>query len=209
MFHGGWCWKKVLPMLRAAGHDVDAPTLTGLGERVHLQPDELDLHTHIQDVVNVFDCEDLHDVILVGHSFGGCMEPAIAEVIPDRIAHLVNVDGPSPENNKAMKDLIGNTWDFFVQHAIQAGDPRRIPPAADWTFGVSGADLAWMQAKLTPHPLKPLTTPISLANPLAHSIPRTFIHCTEGLSADEIGREEARWGGWGGPNAPSPVGTMR
>ena len=77
MSHGAWCWEKVTPLLRAAGHDVHTLTLTGLGERAHLRNNEIDLNTHIQDVVNVFESEDLRDVILVGHSLGGFMAPAV------------------------------------------------------------------------------------------------------------------------------------
>ncbi|NUM46289.1 MAG: alpha/beta hydrolase [Anaerolineales bacterium] len=199
MFHGGWCWKKVAPLLRSAGHEVYTPTLTGLGERVHLANPEVDLDTHIQDIVNLVMYEDLHDVILVGHSFGGSLAPAIVEKIPERIAHLVNLDGPLPENGKALKDLIGDTWGFFLQNAILPGDEGRIQPIADWTFGVSGTDLAWMQSKLTPHPLKPLITPLFFTNPLAHALPRTFISCTETRpSAEEVTAEEKKYAesGW-------------
>jgi pimeloyl-ACP methyl ester carboxylesterase len=197
MWHGGWCWKKVAALLRAAGHEVYTPTLTGLGERVHLQYQDIDLNTQIQDVVNVFEYEDLHEAILVGHSFGGTMAPLIADRIPERIAHLVNLDGPLPEAGKALKDLIGDTWDFFQKNAIDLRDQGRIQPIADWTFGVSGADLVWMKSKLTPNPLKPLTTVIDLANPSAQSIPRTFISCVEGKSADEIVVEEKHYAGIG------------
>jgi pimeloyl-ACP methyl ester carboxylesterase len=197
MWHGGWCWKKMTPLLRAAGNEVYTPTLTGLGERVHLQFDNIDLSTHVQDIVNLIEFEDLRDVILVGHSFGGTLVPVIAEKIPDRIAHLVNLDGPVPENGKALKDLIGDYWDFFQKNAIDPADEWRIQPIADWTFGVSGADLEWMRSKLTPHPLKTLTTPIILANPTTYTIPGTFISCAEGISDDEIKAEERRYAGMG------------
>lgn len=198
MWHGGWCWKKVAPLLRAAGHEVFTPTLTGLGDRVHLANPEVDVDVHILDVVNLVMYEDLHDVILVGHSFGGSLIPAIAEKIPVRIAHLVNLDGPLLENGKALKDLIGDTWDFFLQNAILPGDEGRIQPIADWTFGVSGPDLDWLQSKLTPHPLKTLTTSVTLENPAVRFIPRTFIHCVEDLSPVETAAEEKKYAnlGW-------------
>lgn len=200
MFHGGWCWKEVTPLLRAAGHEVFTPTLTGVGERVHLRYGDIDLNTHIQDVVNVFEYEDLRDVILVGHSFGGTLAPLVAEKIPDRIAQLVNLDGPFPEDGKALKDLIGDSWEFFQKNAIDPADPERIQPIADWTFGVSGADLEWMQSKLTPHPLRTLTTTATLADPAARAIPRTFIACTDNpLSAEELAAETKKHAdlGWG------------
>lgn len=193
MWHGGWCWKKVMPILRAAGHEVFTPTLTGLGERAHLRHDDIDLSTHIQDIVNFFEYEDLFGTILVGHSFGGTIASVIAEKIPERIIHLVNLDGPLPENGKALKDLIGDYWDFMQKNAILSDDERRIQPIKDWTFGVSGSDLTWMRSKLTPHPLKTLTSPITLTNPAACSFSRTYIHCVEGLSIDEIESEEKKF----------------
>lgn len=69
-WHGGWCWKKVTPLLQAAGHEVLARTLTGLGERAHLLNPQIDLSTHIQDITAVLEYEDLHNVVLVGHSYG-------------------------------------------------------------------------------------------------------------------------------------------
>ena len=141
MWHGGWCWRYVAPRLREAGHAVYTPTLTGLGERVHLYHVDVDLHTHIRDVVNVIEFEDLRDVILVGHSFGGTITPAIAEQVPDRIARLVNIDGPLPQHGRALSDLIGDTWGFFLAHAVSSDDTGRIQPIPDWTFGVTGTDL--------------------------------------------------------------------
>lgn len=211
MWHGGWCWRKITPRLRAAGHEAFTPTLTGLGERAHLRPADIDLSTHIQDVVNVFEYEDLRGAILVGHSFGGTLASVIAEAIPDRIAHLVNLDGLFPENGRALKDLIGDTWDFFLKNALDPADPERIQPIADWTFGVSGTDLEWMRSKLTPHPLKALTTPVTLGNPAARAIPRTFIACTEKpLSDEEFAAETKKHAelGWGFRTIPTGHDAM-
>ena len=90
--HGGWCWKKVTPLLRAAGHEVLTPTLTGLGEHVHLASPEVGLSTHIQDVVNVLEFEDIRNVVLVRHSSGGRVTVGVADRLPERIAHLVYLD---------------------------------------------------------------------------------------------------------------------
>lgn len=193
MFHGSWCWKKVTPLLHAAGHEVYTPTLTGVGERAHLHYPDIDMHTHIQDVVNVLDYEELRQVILVGHSLAGFMAPAVAERTPERLAHIVNLDGPLAVEGKAFKDLMPDTWEFFRQRGREAGDEGWAPPVMEWTFGVTGADLTWMQAKLTPHPLKTWETPLSFTNPASRSIPRTFISCTENLPSDEeIAAEERK-----------------
>ncbi len=199
MWHGGWCWKKVTPLLRAAGHAVFTPTLTGVGERAHLRYAAIDMHTHIQDMVNVLDYEDLREVILVGHSLAGFMAPAVAERVPERIAHIVNLDGVIPVEGKAFKDLLPDYWEDFRQRGRANGDEGWSPPVLEWTFGVTGADLEWMQSKLTPHPLKTWETPLHFTNPAARSIPRTFIHCAEGLAAHEVAEEEKKCAslGWG------------
>ncbi len=210
MWHGGWCWQKVSPLLRSAGHEVYTPTLTGLGERVHLANPEIGLDMHLQDVVNLVLYEELQEVILVGHSFGGSLAPAIAEKIPERIAHLVNLDGPLSENGKALNLLIGDTWNFVQENAIDPATPWLIQPIADWTFGAFGPSLAWMQSKLTPHPLKPLTTPLTLTNPAAEAIPRTYISCHEGATAVAMTAEETKFAnlGWAYRHLPTGHDAM-
>src|SRR5947209_5724227 len=96
-WHGAWCWKRVLPLLRGAGHDVHAVTLTGVGERAHLLSADIRLDTHITDVVNLIDCEELADVILVGHSYGGIVITGVADRLqrrsPGLLQQLVYIDG--------------------------------------------------------------------------------------------------------------------
>src|SRR5881409_3342030 len=91
-FHGGWCWKRVTPLLRAAGHEVYTPTLTGLGERAHLLTRDVGLATHVQDVINVLTYEELTDLLLVGHSYGGMVITGVAERLPARVRQLVYLD---------------------------------------------------------------------------------------------------------------------
>jgi pimeloyl-ACP methyl ester carboxylesterase len=105
-WHGGWCWKKVTPLLQAKGHDVYTPTLTGLGERSHLAHPDVGLETHIQDILNVLKYEDLSDVILVGHSSSGVVITGVADRTPERIAHLVYLDAFVPENGQSMMDIV-------------------------------------------------------------------------------------------------------
>src|SRR5688500_14644198 len=100
-WHGGWCWRKVVPLLRAAGHAAHAPTLTGLGERVHLATPEVGLDTHVRDVLNLLEYEDLSGVVLVGHSYGGLVIASAAEHAPERLAHLVYLDADIREDGQA------------------------------------------------------------------------------------------------------------
>src|SRR5438132_4781326 len=105
---GAWSWNRlVIPMLRRKGHDVYAVTLTGLGERIHLASPEVDLETHIQDVVNVLFYEDLRDVVLVGHSYGGMVITGVADRAPERLRQLVYLDAAVPSDGQAIADLSG------------------------------------------------------------------------------------------------------
>src|SRR5713101_4428932 len=99
---GGWYWKRVTPLLSAAGHEVFAPTLTGLGERAHLAAPDIGLETHIQDVLGVLTYEDLSNVVLVGHSYGGMVITGVAERAPERLAHLVYFDAFVPTDGQAL-----------------------------------------------------------------------------------------------------------
>jgi pimeloyl-ACP methyl ester carboxylesterase len=92
-YHGGWCWRRVAPRLRAAGHEVFAPTLTGFGERAHLLTADVGPATLVQDVVAVLECEELTGVVLVGHSFGALVALGVAARVPERLARVVLLDG--------------------------------------------------------------------------------------------------------------------
>src|SRR4051812_1484157 len=102
---GGWCWKKLTPGLQAAGHQVYTPTLTGLGERVHLARPEIDLDTHTQDIVNLLEFEEARDVILVGHSYAGTVVTSVADRVPERLSMLVYLDSGAPPDGKSVFDL--------------------------------------------------------------------------------------------------------
>src|SRR3954447_13215918 len=103
---GGWYFQPVARLLRGAGHEVFTPTLTGIGERSHLMSRDIDLNTHIQDVVNVLEFEDLRDVILVGYSYGGMIVTAVADRVPERISQVIFLDAFLPKNGEALVDLV-------------------------------------------------------------------------------------------------------
>lgn len=142
-WRGGWCWRRVIQRLQAAGREVHAPTLTGLGERSHLLAPSVNLTTHIDDVVNEVGWKDLDDVVLVGHSYAGMVITGAAERLADTISSIVYIDAFIPGNGRSMIDLGGGRPD-----AIDAIPP---PPAA--VFGINAADVAWVQAKMTPQPV--------------------------------------------------------
>jgi len=170
LVHGGWdgawFWRPVARLLQQAGHEVFTPTLTGYGERVHLATPEIDLSTHVQDVVGVLTYEDLQQVVLVGYSYSGMVITAVAEEAPERLAHLVYCDAFVPQTGQALKDMVApEQWASFEEVARDHGDGWRIP----FTF----------QPRSTPNLLKPLTQAVVLGNPRAATLPRTFIYCTE------------------------------
>jgi pimeloyl-ACP methyl ester carboxylesterase len=105
--HGGWCYQKVARRLGAAGHEVHAPSLTGLGERSHLVGPHVDLHLHCRDVAALLHYEDLRDVILVGHSYGGMVITGAADLAADRVGKLVYLDAANPVNGQSLLDIAG------------------------------------------------------------------------------------------------------
>jgi len=105
--HGGWCYQRVSRILREAGHEVHAPSLTGLGERAHLLRPGIDLDLQITDVVNLVHYEDLRDVILVGHSYGGMVVTGVADRASDRIGRLVYLDAANPKDSQSLVDVAG------------------------------------------------------------------------------------------------------
>jgi pimeloyl-ACP methyl ester carboxylesterase len=156
-WHGGWCWKKVTPLLQANGYSVYTPTLTGLGDRSHLLHPDVTLDTHINDIVSFIEFEDLKNVILVGHSYAGMVITGVAERISSRLSSLVYLDAFLPENGKAVVD--------YVPPAPQEQspvEPWRVKPITDAAgFGVSDAhDAEWVNKRLCDQPLRTLIQPV-------------------------------------------------
>lgn len=178
-WHGGWCWKKVTPLLSKAGHEVFTPTLTGLGERSHLLNPSVDLKTHIQDIVNVIKYEDLSEVILVGHSYAGMVITGVAEEIPEKISKLVYLDAFVPSNNQSLVDLINPQVVKQVEELVNTiGEGwlfHHFPIAA---YGVTEeTDVQWLSSKLSPQPYKTQTQALTVCNENALTIARTYIYC--------------------------------
>jgi len=160
-WHGGWCWRRVADLLEAQGHKVFTPTLTGLGERSHLMRPEIDLDTHIMDVVNVIKWEDLSDIVLAGHSYGGWPISGAIEHVPDRVASVVFVDAFVPENGQKSLDTASEFARKGAMEAIAKGEISRQGPSAS-TFHVNEKDQAWVESKLTPQPIGVMLQPINL-----------------------------------------------
>lgn len=175
-WHGGWCWQKAIPFLENAGHEVYAPTLTGLAERASELSPDVGLDTHIQDVVSLLEEKNLHGVILVGHSYGGMVITGVVDAVPERIAHLVYMDTFVPRDGESMTD-VSPLVIYLLRRQAQA-DGWRIDSRG--TYGVTTEpDRSWLLSKVTPQPLKTLEQPLHLKNPaIVSATPRTHIDCT-------------------------------
>jgi pimeloyl-ACP methyl ester carboxylesterase len=168
-WHGGWCWKKLTPLLRAADHQVFTPTLTGLGERSHLLTPEVDLDTHIKDIASVLEYEDLRHVVLVGHCYGGMVIAGVAEALSTRVAQLVFLDAFLPESGKALTD--------YAPLPPMRDDGWRVPvPGTGRDSGVTDeSDIAWTDPRLGDQPYRTFTQPVQLSARMYESFPITFI----------------------------------
>ncbi len=164
---GSWAWRKVDAMLREKGFNVYRPQLTGLGERVHLSRPDIGLSTHIDDVVNTILFEDLHNIILVGHSYGGMVITGVADRVPDRIRRLVYLDAFVPNDGESAMTLVG--------------------AHADWLKNMIKGDYivpAWVKAdqpppKDVPQPVKTFTETIALKNKAGFKVPAIYILTVE------------------------------
>ena len=180
-WHGGWCWGKVAGILRGRGHTVFTPTQTGLGERSHLLSKSITLDTFVEDIVNVLKFEDLKDVILVGHSFGGPPITGTADRAPERIKQLVYLDAAMLQGGQSVFSLLPPEIVEARKKAAQdTSGGLSIPPPPAASFGLSDpAQQAWLAARLTPHPLGTYESPLNLKNKFANGLPAVYISCTD------------------------------
>ena len=188
--HGGWCWRDVRRRLQAKGLDVFTPTLTGLGERVHLRNADITLATHITDVVNVITWEELSGVVLVGHSLGGMVITGVCDALKDRIAHVIYLDAAVPENGEPA---------FPGMKAISEGALKEgyLMPAMP-TVGLGldeehyAAAAAWVRRRLTDQPYPVWSGAIALKNGGSDGIARTFVQCTDPKWLPQENRERVK-----------------
>jgi pimeloyl-ACP methyl ester carboxylesterase len=184
---GGWAWRKVATRLREAGHEVYPVTLTGLGERIHLAHPDVNLETHIADVTNVLTWNDLHDVILVGHSYAGIVVTGVADRIPERIATVVYLDSAPLADGQAMTDLYPpEALAAVEQEVTEQGDGWRWPfpgfarLGQDASLrGLDGADRAWMEAKAAPQPWATYTRSLRVQQEERGTYERVAIACDD------------------------------
>jgi pimeloyl-ACP methyl ester carboxylesterase len=178
--HGGWCWKRVAPLLRAAGHEVYTPTLTGLGERAHLLSPSIGLDTHIADLLGVFEAEELNDVVLVAHSYGGMVACGALESLRERVRSLVLLDAHMPADGQAVFDLVDPEKVHKMKQLVATdGDGWFVPVSDSRWWGLRDEDdIRWVNSRITPQPVRSYTDPVG-STAYARTHPYTFIECSD------------------------------
>jgi pimeloyl-ACP methyl ester carboxylesterase len=192
----GWAWKKMHPLMTAAGHRLLTPSYTGLGERAHLAERSIDLETHIQDILNVIKYEDLRDIVLVGHSYGGMVATGVADRARDRISQLIYIDAFVPGDGQSLLDL-NEPARPHMRELAKAGDGWRVPPNPT-PSDTPQADLEWLTERRVDMPIKCFEMKLRLhGGPL--TLPRSYIYATRITPADTFGpfarraKGEAGW----------------
>lgn len=184
-WHGGWCWKRVARLLRAQGHEVYAPSLTGSGERKHLLSPTIGMDTYVQDVVNLIEYEELNDVVLAGHSAAGAVVAKAAEAVHSRLKRLVYVDAAVVPSGKSMFDVFPPQWTEGMRTSARThGEGWYMPPEQEMIFSFfasdcDDADKQWLWRMVTPQPIKPYEDKVDLGKFYQLAIPKTYIKCTK------------------------------
>lgn len=187
-WHGGWCYKRVATHLRAIGHEVYAPTMTGDGERAHLMSRAVNLDTHIEDILGVLRWEELSDVVLCGHSYGGMVITGVADKAPEKIRSLVYLDAFVPNNGESMLELLPpESRAAFFEDAKHNGDGYLLTPIPAAVFNVNSKDAAWVDRMCVKHPLACFEQKISLSGACAQVRKRTYILAAGWTPPPEMG----------------------
>ena len=179
-WHGGWCWRAVAERLRGRGHAVTTPTLSGLGERAHLLTDRIDLQTHVTDIENHVCFEDLRDIVLVGHSYAGAVITGVADGLADRIGRLIYLDAVLSHDGEAVMDQVPKAAaEKRIRIARETGGGLAMPAPPASAFGVVDPDRsAWLESKLTPHPLKTYLSELHIRADAGNGLRADYIICT-------------------------------
>jgi pimeloyl-ACP methyl ester carboxylesterase len=178
-WHGGWSWQYVSAKLREQGNVVYTPTLSGLGEHKNQPHDNIDLDTHITDIVNLLVIEDLHEVVLVGHSYAGVVIAGVADRVPERISKLVFLDAVIAENGQSVLSVHPEAAKANFIKAASKYHMLSMAPLPAAIFGVNNPQQQhWVDERLTPQPYKTFTQPLALKHQYGNHLPMIYIACT-------------------------------
>ncbi|WAC08741.1 MAG: alpha/beta hydrolase [Thermodesulfobacteriota bacterium] len=185
-WHGGWCWRRVADVLRARGHRVFAPSLTGVGDRAHLFSKEISMQTHVDDILSVVETEELRDFVLVGHSYGGFVISGVADTLRERVSHYVYLDASVPPE---MSPGASFSWADFnppeareerLKSVQEQGKGAALPPPPPSAFAVTNpADVAWLQRQLRPMPVGTYIGAFTFKSSGSNGLKRTYIASTK------------------------------
>ena len=185
-WHGGWCWRRVADVLRARGHRVFAPSLTGLGDRAHLFSRDISLQTHVEDVLSIVDTEELNDFVLVGHSYGGFVISGVADALRERVSRYIYLDGSVPPD---MSSGASFSWAGFnppearearLKSVRERGEGVALPAPPPSAFAVTEpSDVTWLQRHLRPMPLGTYIGTFTFKNSGSDRLKRTYIASTK------------------------------
>jgi pimeloyl-ACP methyl ester carboxylesterase len=200
-WHGAWCWQRVNPLLAARRHRVHAVTLTGVGERAHLRTPAVDLETHIADVANLIEAEELQDVVLAVHSYAGMIGTAIADRMPARIRHLVYIDAVIPEPGESSASRHAPETRHARIAACAASADFSYPPPDASAYGLVGEDHAWVNRRQSRQPGRCYIAPLEFDPARVTAVSRTFVDCVApALATIDASRRRVRDPGfWGAP----------
>ena len=178
-WHGAWCWRRVVRALTSQGHRTHAVTLTGLGERVHLMSPLITLETHITDILNAIEAEEIDQIVLVMHSYAGMLGTAVADRICERLRHLVYVDAVVPIPGESWSSTHASATREARMAAAHASSDFGIPPPDPAVFGLQGKDYEWVKRRQTPQPGHTYEAPLQFDPQRVVSVSRTFVDCTQ------------------------------
>ncbi len=198
-WHGSWCWKRVRRSLQAKGHDVFTPTLTGVAERSHLLSPEVSLETHILDVVNLIRWEELYDIVLCGHSYGGCVISGVADRVSDRIRSLVYLDAFVLEDGEnLMQHVPEGQRNQLLEAMGNVGEGWKVPPIPAEVFNVNTNDREWVNRQCTMQPIETFKQDIKLGGAINNIKNVTFILATGSVEGSPFPPfyEKAKAKGW-------------
>lgn len=212
-----WSWKKMRPLMAAAGHQFFSPSYTGLGERAHLASPSNDLETHIQDVLSVIEVEELSNVVVLGHSYGGMVATGVADRARDRVAQLIYLDAFVPKDGQALTDLVSAEQRQRMRDSVKAGDGWRMQPNPT-PPDTSPEDVEWIARHRLPQSWKCFEQPLGLQAEL--TLPRVYIQCMQYAAQGPFNqfaaraRSEAGWRVYEidshhSPNVSAPQALMK
>jgi pimeloyl-ACP methyl ester carboxylesterase len=178
-WHGAWCWRRVVDALQAQGHRAFAVTLTGVGDRAHLMSPLITLETHIADVANTIDAEELQQVVLAVHSYAGMIGTALADRMPQRLKHLVYVDAVVPRPGESWSSTHASATRDARIAAAEASADYSFPAPDPSVFGLAAEDHEWVRRRQTPHPGHTYQAPLQFDPRRVAGVPRTFVDCVK------------------------------